>query len=157
MNKPTQRRIGFLGFDGVQALDIVGPADAFGSDAFLSLNLGASVITPYEIVVLGLGTKTFPTSTGLVMRADTVANRKVRLDTLIIPGGAGLRRPGVAERAAEWISSIEHPIRRVASVCTGLYGLAPTGKAMRSNNRMKLSRCSGVASLRSAPSGARRP
>jgi hypothetical protein len=30
----TTRRIGFLAFDGLQALDLVGPADAFGSDAF---------------------------------------------------------------------------------------------------------------------------
>jgi transcriptional regulator GlxA family with amidase domain len=127
MHKPTHLRIGFLGFDGVQALDIVGPADAFGSDAFHSLDLGASVEgAPYQIVIVGLA-KTFTTSTGLVMRADTVANRKVRLDTLIIPGGMGLRRPGVAERAAAWITSIHRTIRRVASVCTGLYGLAPTG------------------------------
>jgi hypothetical protein len=41
MNKLETKRIGFLGFDGVQALDIVGPADAFGSDAFASLDLGA--------------------------------------------------------------------------------------------------------------------
>lgn len=128
MDKTTRRRIGFLGFDGVQALDLAGPADAFGSDAFDSLDLGGSTgSAPYEIVVFGLTRKTFTTSAGLVMHADAVAGPRIRLDTLVIPGGAGLRRPGVAERAAAWISSVEHPIRRIASVCTGLYGLAPTG------------------------------
>jgi len=128
MQKPTPRRIGFLGFDGVQALDLVGPADAFGSDAFHSLDLGTdSAKPPYEIVVLGLSAKTFVTSTGLVMHADAIASSRIHLDTLMIPGGAGLRQPGVAERAAAWVSSMASSVRRIASVCTGLYGLAPTG------------------------------
>ena len=128
MHTLTPRRIGLLGFDGVQALDLVGPADAFGSDAFDSLDVGGSAgSVPYEVVVIGLVAKQFTTSAGLVMRADALAGSKIRLDTLMIPGGAGLRRPGIAERAAAWISSIEGSVRRIASVCTGLYGLAPTG------------------------------
>jgi transcriptional regulator GlxA family with amidase domain len=117
------RRIGFLGFDGVQALDLVGPADAFRSDAFESID----VDTPYEVVVIGLTHRRFRTSAGLVMQANAVAGSRIRLDTLMIPGGAGLRRPGVAERAAAWISSVESRVRRIASVCTGIYGLAATG------------------------------
>ncbi len=125
-NKP--RRIGFLGFDGVQALDIVGPADAFGSDVFDSASLGDNGDSrPYEIVVIGLTAKRFTTSAGLVMHADASATSTPRLDTLVIPGGAGLRRPGISEKAAEWILSIEGSVRRIASVCTGLYGLAATG------------------------------
>jgi transcriptional regulator GlxA family with amidase domain len=124
----TARRIGFLGFDGVQALDIVGPADAFGSDVFDSGDLGETVgERPYEIVVIGLTAKRFTTSAGLVMHADAAASSTIRLDSLVIPGGTGLRRPGVSEKAAAWISSIEGSVRRIASVCTGLYGLAPTG------------------------------
>ena len=45
----------------------------------------------------------------------------------MIPGGTGLRRPGTSEKTAAWVSSIERSVRRIASVCTGLYGLAPTG------------------------------
>jgi transcriptional regulator GlxA family with amidase domain len=125
----TIRRIGFLAFDGVQALDLVGPADAFGSDAFASLDLGPAgdQSPPYEVVVIGLARRQFTTSAGLVMRADTIAGSRIRLDTLMIPGGAGLRLPGVAEKAAAWISSMAPSVRRIASVCTGIYGLAPTG------------------------------
>lgn len=124
------RRIGFLGFDGVQALDLVGPADAFGSDAFALLDVGEAVDgagCPYEVVVIGLAGRRFTTSSGLVLQAGTTAGPGVRLDTLIVPGGAGLRRPGVAERAAAWISAVAPSVRRIASVCTGIYGLAPTG------------------------------
>jgi transcriptional regulator GlxA family with amidase domain len=69
----------------------------------------------------------FTTSSGITMRADAMVPTRVQLDTLIVPGGAGLRRPGVAELAAKWIVARAPHIRRVASVCTGIYGLAPTG------------------------------
>lgn len=126
----TRRRIGFLGFDGVQALDLVGPADAFGSDAFGGESgeaNGTISQSPYEIVIIGLHGKRFTSSAGITMQADVVVPTAIRLDTLIIPGGAGLRLPGVAELAARWIGSRARHIRRVASVCTGIYGLAPTG------------------------------
>jgi len=124
------RRIGFLAFDGLQAMDLVGPADAFGSDALH--DGGASGTTPasppYECVVIGLTGKRFTTSAGLRMEASVVAaTARVRLDTLIVPGGEGLRRPGIAEAAAAWILAHAAGLRRIASVCTGIYGLAPTG------------------------------
>jgi transcriptional regulator GlxA family with amidase domain len=124
----TRRRIGFLGFDGVQALDLIGPADAFASDAFGGASTGdSSESPPYEIVIVGLQGSRFTTSSGITMRADATVPTRVQLDTLIIPGGAGLRRPGVAELAAKWIVGRAPHIRRVASVCTGIYALAPTG------------------------------
>src|SRR5882724_227015 len=129
------RRIGFLGFDGMQTLDLVGPADAFVSDAFKSGLLSphndhheeADAKQPYQVVVVGLTGKRFTTSSGLTMHADVPTTKRLRLDTLIVPGGAGLRRPGVAGRAASWISAVAPSLRRIASVCTGIYGLAPTG------------------------------
>ena len=121
------RRIGILGFDGVQALDMIGPADAFGSDAFAPGAIDGVDATPYEILVIGLDAKRVTTSSGVVMHAHELAKGPVPLDTLIIPGGVGLRRPGIADRAAEWIRSCEPHVRRIVSVCTGIYGLAPTG------------------------------
>lgn len=124
------RRIGFLAFDGVQALDLVGPSDAFASDAFATIDRGdhdGKPWVPYEVVVIGLTGRRFTTSSGLVIRADAVVPSLVSVDTLIIPGGAGLRRPGLSDRAAQWIVSMAPRVRRVASVCTGLYGLAATG------------------------------
>ncbi len=124
------RRIGFLGFDSVQAMDLIGPADAFGSDAFDDLAGDGgekSAVRPYEIVIVGLHGKRFTTSSGIEMRAHTTVASNPSLDTLIVPGGSGLRTPGVAEVAARWISARAPRIRRIASVCTGIYGLATTG------------------------------
>jgi transcriptional regulator GlxA family with amidase domain len=120
------RRIGILGFDGLQALDLVGPADVFRSDA-LDAPEHRDGGPPYEVVVIGLHGRRFTASSGLTFTTAHVVPTKVQLDTLIIPGGAGLRRPGAAERAARWIASRAPDIRRIASVCTGIYGLAPTG------------------------------
>ena len=108
------RRIGFLGYDLVQALDLIGPSDAFASDAFASeiserpAEIGslAAVRPPYEVVIIGLTGKRFVTSSGITMHADVVVPAPIKLDTLIIPGGAGLRRPGMPERAAAWFRTI---------------------------------------------------
>lgn len=124
------RRIGLLGFDGIQALDLFGPADAFRSDVFLLGSLNGEVQPhwpPYEVVVIGLTGRRFTTSSGIVVRADLQVGARVQLDTLVIPGGAGLRRPGVAEKAAGWIKSQASQCRRIVCVCTGIYALAPTG------------------------------
>ncbi|MEY2607446.1 MAG: hypothetical protein QOH31_5296, partial [Verrucomicrobiota bacterium] len=49
------------------------------------------------------------------------------LDTLVIPGGSGLRKPEINAKVSSWVKSRVAHIRRVATVCTGIYGLAPTG------------------------------
>jgi transcriptional regulator GlxA family with amidase domain len=121
------RRIGLLGFDSIQALDLAGPADAFGSDALAAPEYSPNGQPPYEVVVIGLTSRRFTASSGLEFHARHVVPRNVQLDTLIVPGGAGLRRGDLADRAAEWIVSRASRIRRIASVCTGIYGLAPTG------------------------------
>jgi len=61
------------------------------------------------------------------MHADVLVPTNIKLDTLIVPGGYGLRVPDVAHRAARWITARAPHIRRVASVCTGIYAVAPTG------------------------------
>lgn len=119
-----QRRIGILGYDGTQGLDVVGPMEAFAAvppDA-------DGGVPPYTVVLIGLAGRRFCTESGLVMQAHTVAaSPRLRLDTLIIPGGRGLRETGAGARAATWIRTRAPQLRRIASVCTGVYALAATG------------------------------
>ena len=126
----STRRIGFLAFDGVQALDLVGPADAFCSDAFAGLDDATNATAsapPYQVLLIGLTGSTFTSSSGLRMRAHVGPESRAEIDTLIVPGGTGLRRNNLDQRAAAFISRRANGIRRIASVCTGLYGIAPTG------------------------------
>ena len=121
------RRIGILGFDDVQALDLVGPADVFGSDALAASELVDGGEPAYEVVVIGLHGKKFTASNGVQFTARYTIPTKIALDTLIVPGGSGLRQGDDAARVAKWIAARAPHIRRIASVCTGIYGLAPTG------------------------------
>ncbi|HKW49292.1 MAG TPA: helix-turn-helix domain-containing protein [Gemmatimonadaceae bacterium] len=122
-----QRRIGILGFDSLQALDLVGPADVFGSDALAAPEFKDGDELPYEVVVIGVRGKKFTASNGVQFTARDSLPTNIALDTLIIPGGSGLRKGDEASRVAKWIATRAPRIRRIATVCTGIYGLAPTG------------------------------
>jgi transcriptional regulator GlxA family with amidase domain len=115
-------RIGLLGFDGVTPLDLVGPADVFAT----AMPEGASH-APYEIVTIGVTSKPFSSDSGIVFKPARALETAPALDTLVVPGGEGLRRPQTNARVSAWILARAGRIRRIVSVCTGIYGLAPTG------------------------------
>ena len=120
-----RKRVGILGYEGVMALDIAGPVDAF-TTATLETSGGRREAF-YEVVVIGLNAGLCRAESGIVFKPHTTIHQAGDLDTLIIPGGRGLRVPGVQRKAAAWIRSRAAGIRRVASVCTGIYALAATG------------------------------
>jgi transcriptional regulator GlxA family with amidase domain len=121
----TTRRIGVLGFDDVNGIDLAGPIEAFGHAAFIDPARVAR--SPYEIVVIGVGRGTFRTESGLVFKPHVTLASAPPLDTLIVPGGKGLRETPAGAKIAEWIATRAPKLRRIASVCTGLYALARTG------------------------------
>src|SRR5438874_2209584 len=118
-------RVGLIGYNGVQALDLIGPSDAF-SIATVRDETGATRPC-YEVVVLGLSSKCFCAESGVLFQPHTQLRSAPPLDTLIIPGGRGVRIGPAGDRIAKWISHRYQRIRRIASVCTGIYALAPTG------------------------------
>ena len=119
------RRIGIIGYNGVMALDIAGPVDAFAAVAEYSDQSRQSV--GHEVVVIGLTRAPFAAQSGLLFKPHTTVTEAPPLDTLIVPGGPGLRIPATQQKVSSWVSSVAPRTRRVASVCTGIYGLAPTG------------------------------
>jgi transcriptional regulator GlxA family with amidase domain len=121
----TRKRIGFLVYDGITALDLIGPAEAFAC-ATLAGERGAPR-PAYEVVTLGLDRRACVSESGVTIVPSTTIAAAPSLDTLIVPGGQGLRRPEINRKAAAWIADRAPRIRRIASVCTGIYGLAPTG------------------------------
>src|SRR5215471_14448155 len=111
-------RVGFLGFDGVMALDLVGPIDAFTSAA--TIGPDGQRRPCYEVVIIGLDDKPFATESGIRMVPDATWRNAPELDTLLIPGGKGLRVPRMQSAVAEWVKARASRIRRIASVCTGV-------------------------------------
>ena len=118
-------RVGFVGYDQVNALDIVGPAEAFASA--VRLNRYGAFDRCYEIVIVGLTKRSFVAESGIIFQPHCSFENAPNLDTLIIPGGRGLRAPEINRKVAAWITGRTEKTRRIASVCTGVYGLAATG------------------------------
>src|SRR5215468_10245717 len=118
------RRVGILGFEGVMALDLVGPFDAFSSAL---IEDGGQQSNCYEVIVIGLTDQSFYAESGVIFNPHKTIQNAPFLDTLIIPGGKGLRVPTTQQAVAEWVSKRAAKTRRIASVCTGTYGLAATG------------------------------
>jgi transcriptional regulator GlxA family with amidase domain len=123
--QPQPKRIGVLLFDGITALDVAGPMEAFASARVPGDERGAKCC--YDLFTIGLTNKEVVAESGLVLKPCTTLAECPRLDTLIIPGGRGLREGRTNKIVAGWIKSRAATTRRIASVCTGIYGLAPTG------------------------------
>ena len=109
----------------MMALDLVGPIDAFTTAGVDEADGQAGAL--YEILIIGLHAKSFKSESGITFHPDTSIEKAPALDTLIIPGGVGLREPDTLKKASDWIRSREKKIRRIATVCTGTYGLAAAG------------------------------
>jgi transcriptional regulator GlxA family with amidase domain len=115
-------RIGFLGFDQVNALDFVGPAEAFATATQDGKSAGC-----YEVCIIGVTRRPFLAESGIRFYPDASLQTAPKLDTLIVPGGRGLREPKINLAIVKWLKPRAAQTRRIVSVCTGIYGLAPTG------------------------------
>lgn len=120
----SRRRIGILLFDGVTALDLVGPSDAFST---ARTGPSSAAEPAYEVLVLGASKRPYRAESGLRLTPDVRLEDAPKLDTLLIPGGSGLRQPATNAKMASFIKKRARHVRRLASVCTGIYGVAPTG------------------------------
>lgn len=114
-----RRRIGFLVFDGVKALDVIGPAEVF-SEANLTTDA-------YELVFISPTGDDVMTTMGVGFGVHVSAADAGVFDTVIVPSSE--RAPGVFDdrelRTA--IVTLAQRSRRVASICSGAFGLAATG------------------------------
>ena len=120
-----RRRIGFLGFDGVRTLDLAGPLEAF--TATTNLHTQISHDSTYQVILIGLKRKTFVSESGIIFRAQETTDTAGPLDTIVIPGGAGLNLPTTLSELSALLSQHGRTARRVAAVCGGIYPLAQSG------------------------------
>ena len=113
------RRVGLIGYNGITALDLVGPAETFSA-------ANAHAPGSYEILVLAAGSRPFVSEGGLKITPDIALDDAPVLDTVIVPGGVGLRDARVAAPVVAWLKA-RRRTRRLASVCTGIYALGDSG------------------------------
>lgn len=120
------RHVGVVGFEGVNAVDLVGPLEAFANAGRADYSSKSSKGV-YKLHVIGVTGKPFASESGVRFLPDCQLSDAPPLDTLIVPGGWGLREPTTHNAVTAWLRSCAPRTRRVATVCTGIYGLAPTG------------------------------
>jgi transcriptional regulator GlxA family with amidase domain len=116
------RRIGLIGFGQVNGFDLTGPLEVFATAA------AADPVRPaYAVDVVAASLDPITTEAGMrILPGCTFADAPA-YDTIIVPGGAGLRDAGVNAAVVAWLMPRLATTRRIASVCTGIYGLAATG------------------------------
>jgi transcriptional regulator GlxA family with amidase domain len=113
------RPVVIFGFPGVQALDLVGPHDVF---------TGAALLTEggYRVSVASRDGQPVTTATSLAFVAEAMPDPQ-DIDTLILPGGAGVDAARSDPETMAWIRRAAANSRRVVSVCTGSFLAAEAG------------------------------
>ncbi|MFD8671966.1 GlxA family transcriptional regulator [Streptomyces seoulensis] len=117
MPKPP-RTVLLVLFDDVQSLDVTGPLEVF---------TGAERLAPssYRMRTASLDGGPVRTSSGLMLVPDLALTSAPDPHTLLVPGGAGTRRPDPA--LVEWLRARAPGATRLVSVCTGALLLAAAG------------------------------
>jgi transcriptional regulator GlxA family with amidase domain len=121
-------------FDGVQSLDVTGPLEVFTAAT------GPGGEPAYRVLTASLGGAQVRAASGLGLVPDGDLDRlsgragrddgaapdgSAPPDLLIVPGGAGTRRP--QDGLVRWLREHAADAGRVASVCTGAFLLAEAG------------------------------
>ena len=121
-----RKRIAILGYDGVTAINLIGPLEAFANASLLAEK--GERLPCYEVVLIGCLGDEFTADSGVSFRGNFSASDELPIDTLVIPGGSSLRLDEhIRQRVASVILTKVDEVRRIASVCTGIYALAAAG------------------------------
>jgi len=123
MARALPRRVAILVVDGVQLLDVSGPADVF---AEANAQAGR---TEYQIRILSPAPGMIRTSSGLRIATDDALTSKSDepVDTLLVAGAPHLHRVGRDVRLLEQLREVAIGARRFGSICTGAFLLAEAG------------------------------
>jgi transcriptional regulator GlxA family with amidase domain len=120
MTDTGAHRVVVLLYDGIQALDVTGPMDAFAS----ANALGAT----YELVATSLGGRDVVASSGLRLGIDTAADAVVDpIGTLLVPGAPDWQASISDPALVDTVRALAVRAHRVVSICAGAFPLAATG------------------------------
>jgi transcriptional regulator GlxA family with amidase domain len=129
------RRVAFLIFPGVQALDVSGPMDVFSeANRFLLPE------DQYALEVIGVERGAVACSNGLLMQAHRhfseageaaengqAADANNNWDLLLVAGGPALAHQEMPAEVYAWLRGASRRARRFGSICSGAFLLAGAG------------------------------
>jgi transcriptional regulator GlxA family with amidase domain len=117
------RRVAIAVHDGVQALDVTGPADVFAeANGFIPKGQG------YEIRLVAARAAPVRASNGLRMMADLgFDDAKAGFDILLVAGGPALPAAEADPRLTAWLEQASQSAGLYGSICTGAFALGHAG------------------------------
>lgn len=108
-------------YSGAQALDITGPIEVFDTVNRLLQE------PAYRIEFVSVDAPLVRTNSGVMIEAAPLEAGQGPIDTLLVPGGWGLKDALDDPALVSWIGRAAARSRRVASVCGGAFLLAEAG------------------------------
>jgi transcriptional regulator GlxA family with amidase domain len=117
------RKIGILAVEGVQLLDVSGPADVF---AEANVQSGSN---EYDISVVGIAGGPIQSSSGMRLSTNEVLGERgaKAFDTLLVAGAPNVDRRARDGEMLARLRTAANAARRYGSVCTGAFLLAEAG------------------------------
>ena len=115
-------RFGFLAFEGMTLLDLVGVLDPVSRIA----GMGFDPTCTCEVISVGAGTRVW-SALGATLEVERVRPKLDDFDVLVIPGGPGARALASDRELLAWLGSFPKN-RLAASVCTGSLLWAAEGR-----------------------------
>lgn len=106
--------VAFVVWDGVELIELMGPAAIFSSAAGLDEFTVGEAIEPLS-------------SRFLTIVPDYTFDDCPRPDVIVIPGGRGGLSPASEQRIASWVRDVEPGARAIMAVCNGVVILANSG------------------------------
>jgi transcriptional regulator GlxA family with amidase domain len=122
----VKRSVVIAGYEGVQALDLVGPFEVFTGATLYLLSHGRQD-EGYDVTITSLDGKPVSTGTGLELVAKPLPDPWHPIDTVVLPGGIGIDAVRQNPDAVSWVRVAATTSRRVVSVCTGAFLAAQAG------------------------------
>jgi transcriptional regulator GlxA family with amidase domain len=124
---PVARRIVFVAYPRITALDLVGPHEVFMAAAQVARHIGREH-DAYEAVVAAPSAGAVATTRGPAIVADhSLASVRGAIDTLVVVGGEGAEDAASDRQVVDWVRRAATRSRRVTSVCSGAFVLAAAG------------------------------
>lgn len=122
----TERHVVLVGFEGVQLLDLAGPADVFDA-ASRAVKAGGGG-RAYRLTIATAGGRAVRASSGMKIEPDADLSEidPESVDTLLVAGGPGRRVLENSDLVAA-LPRLAESARRYGSVCGGTFLLAAAG------------------------------
>jgi transcriptional regulator GlxA family with amidase domain len=121
----TERLVVIVAYDGVQALDVAGPHEAFAAAGQAAAALGGT--GGYLVSVVSAGGGLVRTESGLELGTAELPERGAAIDTLVLPGGSGAVAASADADLMAFVRGLDPASRRVATVCSGAFLGAAAG------------------------------